>query len=60
MKKIKKAKKMDIMKMSIRDFFELSQKGGQYEVKTPQGWKPIGELYLKKQKECYQIGRAHV
>jgi hypothetical protein len=55
MKKIKKAKKMDIMKMSIRDFFELSQKGGQYEVKTPQGWKPIGELYLKKQKECYLL-----
>jgi hypothetical protein len=41
--------------MKIADFFELAQSGGQYEVKTPQGWKTIGDLYLKKQKDCYLL-----
>lgn len=41
--------------MKIADFFELARSGGQYEVKTPQGWKTIGDLFLKKQKDCYLL-----
>ena len=43
-------------RMMIKDFFSMIETdGGQYEVETPQGWKDVGELYLKKQKPCYII-----
>ena len=44
------------MKMRIDEFFALvAKEGGQYEVKTPQGWKKLGDLYLKKNKESYLL-----
>ena len=44
------------MKMKIADFFDLASKeGGQYEVKTPQGWKKLGDLYHKLQKDSYLL-----
>ena len=41
--------------IEIQDFFELSKDGGIYEIETPQGWVEIGDLILKKNKECYLI-----
>lgn len=41
--------------LEIQDFFELSKEGGIYEIETPDGWIEIGDLFLKKNKECYLI-----
>jgi hypothetical protein len=41
--------------IEIQDFFELSKDGGIYEIETPQGWVEIGDLVLKRGKECYLI-----
>ena len=46
----------EVKQVTIGSFFEMAKnEGGTYEVMTPQGWKDIGELYLKKQKECFII-----
>jgi len=44
------------MKISIKDFFDLVEKdGGTYKIKTPSGYKLIGELYKKSNKNCVKI-----
>jgi ATP-dependent Clp protease ATP-binding subunit ClpC len=44
------------MKIKIKDFFDLvSSDGGTYVIKTPSGYKPIGNLYHKKSKDCIRI-----
>jgi len=44
------------MKITIKDFFELVEKdGGTYKIKTPSGFKLIGNLYQKKDKNCIRI-----
>lgn len=44
------------MKIKIKDFFDLVEKdGGVYNIKTPSGYKPIGDLYKKYNKECIKI-----
>lgn len=44
------------MKIKIKDFFDLvSSEGGTYVIKTPSGYKPIGNLYHKKNKDCVKI-----
>jgi len=43
-------------KIKIKDFFDLVEKdGGVYNIKTPSGYKPIGDLYKKYNKECIKI-----
>jgi ATP-dependent Clp protease ATP-binding subunit ClpC len=44
------------MKIKIKDFFDkVSTYGGTYAIKTPSGFKPIGNLYHKKNKDCVRI-----
>lgn len=44
------------MKIRIKEFFEKIEKdGGTYKIKTPSGYKLIGNLYRKKDKECIKI-----
>ena len=44
------------MKITIKDFFDLVKKeGGVYNIKTPSGFKPIGDLYHKLNKNCIKI-----
>ncbi len=43
-------------KMKIRDFYRLvSVQGGTYEILTPDGFKSIGNLYQKKNKQMYRV-----
>ncbi len=37
------------------DFFELIKQGGKYQSLTPDGWKDIGNIYLKKNKIKYSL-----
>ena len=41
------------------DFFEKVKKGGKYQTFTPDGWKDIGDIYLKKNKTIYSISLAN-
>jgi len=44
------------MKIKIKDFFNLVENdGGAYNIKTPSGFKPIGKLFRKSNKECIRI-----
>jgi ATP-dependent Clp protease ATP-binding subunit ClpC len=44
------------MKIKIKDFFNLvGNDGGTYNIKTPSGFKPIGKLFKKSNKECVRI-----
>jgi ATP-dependent Clp protease ATP-binding subunit ClpC len=44
------------MKIKIKDFFDLVEsEGGSYKIKTPSGYKLIGNLYKKSNKECIKI-----
>lgn len=44
------------MRISIGDFFELVEKeGGTYRIKTPSGFKLIGDLYKKQNRNCIKI-----
>ena len=44
------------MKIKIKDFFDLVESdGGSYKIKTPSGYKLIGNLYKKTNKECIKI-----
>ena len=44
------------MKIKIKDFFNLVENdGGTYNIKTPSGFKPIGKLFKKSNKECVRI-----
>lgn len=44
------------MKIKIEDFFnDVEKNGGTYKVKTPSGYKLIGNLFKKTKKECYKI-----
>ncbi len=46
----------EIRTIDIDEFFEIVDKeGGIYEVETPQGWKEIGGLVKKSNKECFLI-----
>ena len=49
------AKQKRTKTLTIKQFFELASKGGIYEIQTPQGWKQIGDLYIKKNKKCYEV-----
>ena len=44
------------MKIKIKDFFnQVENDGGTYNIKTPSGFKPIGKLFRKSNKECIRI-----
>jgi ATP-dependent Clp protease ATP-binding subunit ClpC len=44
------------MKIKIEEFFNLIENnGGTYKVKTPSGYKLIGNLFKKQNKLCYEI-----
>lgn len=44
------------MKTTIKEFFELIEnEGGTYKIKTPSGYKLIGDLYKKSNKNCIKI-----
>jgi ATP-dependent Clp protease ATP-binding subunit ClpC len=44
------------MKIKIKDFFDLvKSEGGSYKIKTPSGYKLIGNLYEKLNKNCVKI-----
>jgi len=44
------------MKIKIEDFFKLIEnEGGTYKIKTPSGYKLIGNLYEKHNKNCFEI-----
>ena len=44
------------MKIKIKDFFDLvKSEGGSYKIKTPSGYKLIGNLYEKLNKDCVKI-----
>jgi ATP-dependent Clp protease ATP-binding subunit ClpC len=44
------------MKIKIKDFFNMVENdGGTYNIKTPSGFKPIGKLFRKSNKECIRI-----
>jgi ATP-dependent Clp protease ATP-binding subunit ClpC len=44
------------MKLTIKEFFELAEsEGGTYAINTPSGYKPVGNLYKKKNKTCIKI-----
>jgi ATP-dependent Clp protease ATP-binding subunit ClpC len=44
------------MKITIKEFFnEIEKNGGTYKIKTPSGYKLIGNLYQKINKECIKI-----
>lgn len=42
--------------IKIKDFFEkVVNEGGSYEIETPEGFKPIGDLYFKVKKNIFLI-----
>jgi hypothetical protein len=41
--------------VTFRTFFDLVKKGGKYQCLTPDGWKDIGDLYIKRNKLKYKI-----
>jgi len=44
------------MKIKIKNFFDLvKSEGGSYKIKTPSGYKLIGNLYEKLNKDCVKI-----
>jgi ATP-dependent Clp protease ATP-binding subunit ClpC len=44
------------MRIKIEDFFnEVEKNGGTYKIKTPSGYKLIGNLFKKTKKYCYSI-----
>jgi ATP-dependent Clp protease ATP-binding subunit ClpC len=44
------------MKITIKDFFNtVNTDGGTYKIKTPSGYKLIGNLYQKQNKDCVKI-----
>jgi len=44
------------MKITMGEFFDLVEKnGGTYMIKTPSGFKPIGNLFKKLNKNCIKI-----
>lgn len=44
------------MRVKIEEFFNLIESGGgTYKVKTPSGYKLIGNLYKKQNKTCFEI-----
>lgn len=44
------------MKIKIEDFFEsIKTDGGTYKIKTPSGYKLIGNLFTKQNKDCIRI-----
>jgi ATP-dependent Clp protease ATP-binding subunit ClpC len=44
------------MEIKIKDFFELTEKdGGTYKIKTPSGYRLIGNLFKKTNKDCIRI-----
>ena len=44
------------MQISIGDFFDLVEKqGGTYKIKTPSGYKLVGNLYKKTNRNCIKI-----
>lgn len=44
------------MRIKIEDFFkEIEENGGTYKIKTPSGYKLIGNLYKKHNRESYKI-----
>ena len=44
------------MQITIKDFFDLvNTDGGTYKIKTPSGYKLIGNLYKKQNKQCIKI-----
>jgi len=47
---------MFVETLKIKDFFnKIIKEGGSYEIKTPEGFEPIGDLYLKMEKKIFSI-----
>lgn len=43
------------LSISFEKFFDIIGEGGTYQVNTPDGWKDIGDIYLKKNKNKNNI-----
>jgi ATP-dependent Clp protease ATP-binding subunit ClpC len=41
--------------IDFKNFLELVKEGGQYQIDTPDGWQNIGDVYLKKSKNKFNI-----
>lgn len=50
---IPKLKIQEEIELTIEEFFQLAEKGGIYEIDTPQGWIELGDLVKKTNKECF-------
>ncbi len=44
-----------VQEITMEDFFTLCKKGGTYQIETPGGWKDVGSLVQKNNKECYTL-----
>ncbi len=51
-----------VQTITFKDFFELAKEGGLYQAYTPDGWKNIGDIYLKqnKKKLLFTIGNIDI
>lgn len=47
--------KTDQMTITFSDFFNKIKEGGKYQCLTPDGWKDIGDIYLKKNKQKLKV-----
>jgi ATP-dependent Clp protease ATP-binding subunit ClpC len=47
--------KNETIAINFKNFFELVQNGGKYQIDTPDGWQDIGDVYLKQNKNLYSI-----
>jgi ATP-dependent Clp protease ATP-binding subunit ClpC len=48
------------MKITIKEFFDLvKNEGGTYKINTPSGFKLVGDLYRKYNKDCIKIKMAN-
>ena len=41
--------------LTIAEFFDIASSGGTFEIETPDGWKDIGSLIRKDQKQCRKL-----
>ena len=55
MGQIEATKEQKNEEIKFKDFFEMVKNGGHYQIDTPDGWKDIGDVYLKQNKILYSI-----
>lgn len=48
--------KFEAKTVTMKELFDLVENGdGEFEIETPTGFKPIGDLYIKTNKQCVEI-----